>query len=89
MANPTRIQIEQRAFQIALAPDVVANLSAIRYADNGLDVYGLPAGTSLYDIRVGDVITDPTIIATIIGVTPAAIDTPAFPNPSPPLWSAF
>jgi hypothetical protein len=86
MANPVRIVLET-SFKIAMLPSVAANLPTIRYADNGFDTYGLPAGYSLYDLRLGDVITDPTCIATILGITSG--ESGVFPSGLLPKWSAF
>jgi hypothetical protein len=86
MANPTRIVIE-RTFWIALTPAVAANLPTIRPTDVTTDTYGVPSGSNYYMIQQGDVITDPTLIATFLGVlqTQSAV----LPGPSLPKWSAF
>jgi len=86
MANPVRITCEN-SFKIAMLPSIAANLPTIRYADNGLDAYGLPAGYSLYDLRIGDVITDPNCIAAILAVTSG--ENSVFPSGILPKWSAF
>jgi hypothetical protein len=88
MASPTRVVIE-RTFWIALTPAVAANLPTIRLADVTTDTYGLPSGSNYYMIQQGDVITDATLIATFLGLTPAQIQTAVLPGPSLPKWSAF
>jgi hypothetical protein len=83
MANPTKIEID-RTFSISLTPAVAANLPVIRGIESARNGYGMPAGTTLYEIRDGDVITDPTIIAAILNSGPAWTST--LPQGAP-LWA--